>query len=100
MPNQPGADLLEVSPRAVEILCAVMVTRSRMGVGLGSSGWWVGMGVGSGGKKQDAKAVAMLVGSDERPEVVWMGGMRDTERPLRQHAASHKLVRVASFKYS
>ena len=69
-----------------------------MGVGSGSSAWWVGMGVGSGGKKRDAKAVAMLAGSADRPNMVRMGGMRVTERPLRQRAASHKLVRVASLR--
>ena len=98
MPDRPGADLLEVGPRAAEISCAVMATRSRVGVGSGSSVWWMGMGVGSGGKKQDAKAVAMLVGSADRPDVVRIGGMRVTERPLRHRAASHKLVRVASFR--
>ena len=98
MPDHPRADLLEVGPRAVEISCAVMATRSRVGVGSGSSAWWVGMGVGSGGKNRDAKAIAMLAGSADRPDVVRMGGMRVTERPLRQRAASHRLVRVASFR--
>ena len=90
--------MLEVGPRAAEISCAVMATRSCVGVGSGSSAWWVGMGVGSGGKKRDAKAVAMLVGSADRPTVVRMGGMQVVDRPLRQRAAFHKLVRVASFK--
>ena len=94
MPDQPGADLLDVGPRAKEISCAVMATRSRVGVGSGSSSWWEGMGVGSGGKKREAKAVAMSVGSAERPVVVWMGGMRDWVRPLRHRAASQRLVRV------
>ena len=100
MPDHPGADLLDVGPRAVEISCAVMAMRSRVGVGSGSSSWMVGMGVGSGGKKRVAKAVAMSVGSAERPVGVWMGGIRDSERPLRHRAASHRLVRVASLRYS
>ena len=70
MPVQPGANLLDVGPRAVEISCAMMAMRSQVGVGSGSSAWWVGMGVGSGGKKCDAKAVAMSAGWAERPEVV------------------------------
>ena len=100
MPDQPGANLLDVGLRAVEISCAVMVTRSQVGVGSGSSSWRVGMGLGSGGKNREAKAVAMSVGSAKRPEVVWMGGMWDWVRPLRHRAASHRFVRVASLRYS
>ena len=76
MPDQPGANLLDVGPRAMEILCAVMATRSQVGVGLGSSEWWAGIDVGSGGKKHDAKAVAMSAGWAERPVWVCMGGIR------------------------
>ena len=82
MPDHPGADLLDVGPRAVEISCAEMATRSQVGVGSGSSLWWIGIGVGSGGKKRVAKAVAMSVGSAERPEGVWMGGVASAARAI------------------
>jgi hypothetical protein len=37
------------------------------------------MGVGSGGKKQDANAIVMSAGSAERPELVRMGGIPEME---------------------
>ena len=99
MPDQPGADLLDVGPRAEDISCAMMAMRSCVGVGVRSLWWWVGIGVGSGGKKCDTKAIAMSAGWADRPTGVWMGGIRFWVCPLCQRIASYKLVRVASLRY-
>ena len=99
MPDQPRADLLDMGPRAEDISCAVMATRSRVGVGVRSLWWWVGIRVGSGGKKRNTKAIAMSAGWADRPTGVWMGGIRFWVHPLCQCMASHKLVRVASLRY-
>ena len=95
MPDQPGADLLEVVLSASEILAREMGMWEQVGRGGGSFSWAGETGTREAEKKWQQKASAMSVGSCKRPLRLRMGGIHDTVQPLCQQAAIHKCMKVA-----
>jgi len=95
MPLSPGADLLDVPDRATEISVSVIGVRSRMGRGVGLSGWAGKTSGRSMMKNRFRKASHILWGSSKTWEgPVRRGGMRLMDRPFRQAAASQRCLEV------
>ena len=97
MPLGPGADLLDVSLRAVATSVSVMGGQLREGRGCGSSGW-----LGSTlrlvvGKKRRRKASAFSAGSFVSvPSSFHRAGKKFVRRPLRWAAISQILFEFAA----
>ena len=95
MPEEPGADLLEVPDSAKVISDSVMGMKSRVGRGGGSSSCKGATWGRSVTKKRCRRASLISDVTWERVEgAMRRGGMRLIERPFLQAAASHKFSEV------
>jgi hypothetical protein len=91
MPNGPGAEVLEVEKRVMQISLWVMGTREQGGRGGGSVEREGSTGGGSGGKKQVQRVSAMVVRSEERPSGPQSGGTTLVWGPCCQQVALQRL---------